>query len=109
MIRAFLRTLSAWDASRRCCLFSPDTGNSPGRALLVRSAAPIHFDAHHYSVADCQRARHDHELPRRPETVLHLDAAHAPIGGEMAWSTKMPEPLALRGGTYHLSVEISLA
>lgn len=80
-----------------------------GRALLVRSAAPIHFDAHHYSVADCQRARHDHELPRRPETVLHLDAAHAPIGGEMAWSTKMPEPLALRGGTYHLSVEISLA
>ena len=79
-----------------------------GRSLRIRSAAPIHFDAHHYGIEDCQRAKHDHELPTRPETVLHLDAAHAPIGSEMAWSTKMPETLAVRGGEYHLSAELEI-
>ncbi len=79
-----------------------------GRSLRIRSAAPLHFDAHHYGVEDCQCAKHDHELPTRPETILHLDAAHAPIGSEMSWSIKMPETLAVRGGEYHLSAELEI-
>ena len=43
------------------------------------------------------------------ETVLRLDAAHVPIGREMAWSIKMPEALAAKGGAYHLPVEIELS
>ena len=79
------------------------------RALRICSAGPIHFDAHHYGVEDCQKAHHDHEIPNRPETVVHLDAAHAPIGSEMAWSIKMPQAYEVKGGSYHLSVEIELS
>lgn len=61
--------------------------HADGRALLVESPAPFHFDARHASVADYFAARHDHELPRRPETFLNLDCRHACIGGNMGWST----------------------
>ena len=47
-----------------------------GRTLRVRGLSRFHFDAHHNTVADYQRARHEHELARRPETYLHIDAAH---------------------------------
>ena len=51
---------------------------------------------------------HDHELKRRAESILHLDAAHGPIGANMAWSTCMPERYAVRGGDYHMNVELQL-
>ena len=45
---------------------------------------------------------HTHELPDRGVTVLHLDAYHAPIGGDMAWST-MLDPRDIPGaGPYTL-------
>lgn len=80
-----------------------------GHALRICSAAPFHFDAHPYGVKECRQAKHGHELLMRLETVLRLDAAHAPIGREMAWSIKMPEALAAKGGAYHLPVEIELS
>lgn len=78
-----------------------------GHALRTCSAAPFHFDAHPYGVKECRQAKHGHELLMRLETLLRLDAAHAPIGREMAWSIKMPEALAAKGGAYHLPVEPS--
>ena len=80
-----------------------------GHALRICSTAPFHFDAHPYGVKECRQAKHGHELLMRLETVLRLDAAHAPIGREMAWSIKMPEALAAKGGAYHLPVEIELS
>ncbi|MCL2700935.1 MAG: DUF4981 domain-containing protein [Phycisphaerae bacterium] len=61
--------------------------DADGRRVRVTSPTPFHFDARHASVADYADARHDHELPRRPETFLNLDYRHAGIGGNMAWST----------------------
>ena len=63
---------------------------------------PIHFDVHHSTVRDYREAAHEHELIRRPDAYLHLDAAHGPIGGNMAWSTIMDEKERLRGGIYTL-------
>lgn len=73
-----------------------------GGGLRIRCDSPLHFDAHHNAVAEYQSAQHDHELPVHGETWLHLDAAHSPIGSDLAWSTAMPEEQALRGGGYHL-------
>lgn len=78
-----------------------------GDQVKITSVQPIHFDAHHAGVKDYQLAAHDHELAARNQTIVHLDAAHAPIGSDMAWSTGMPEQYALAGGDYHLEVEIS--
>lgn len=79
-----------------------------GNGLHIRTKQPIHFDAHHYRIADCQKARHDHELIRQKETILHLDAVHGPIGGDMAWSTAMSKQYEVTGGDYHMEIEMEL-
>ncbi len=82
--------------------------DAEGHRLQVQMRQPLHFDAHHYTVSACQKARHDHELELCEETVLHLDAAHGPIGSTMAWSTCMPERYAVSGGSFHLEALIRL-
>ena len=71
--------------------------------LRVRGLSRFHFDAHHNTVADYQRARHEHELARRPETYLHIDAAHEGIGSNMAWSTAIDSRAWLSGGDFAVS------
>lgn len=75
---------------------------SDGENSLQFITKGIHFDARHNTVSDYFAAGHEHELCRREETILHLDAAHAPVGDDMGWSTAadyrdMPKP-----GYYHL-------
>ncbi len=77
-----------------------------GQGLFIRCDRPLHFDAHHNSVSDYQKALHDHELPARGETWLHLDAAHSPIGSDLAWSTALDGEQALRGGGYQLGFTV---
>ncbi|MCL1793211.1 MAG: hypothetical protein FWG34_05020 [Oscillospiraceae bacterium] len=74
--------------------------NGAGNSVKIEGVRPFHFDARHYTVASCKNAKHDHEIEKRKETILHIDAAHGPIGGNMAWSTVMPHDLALKGGYY---------
>jgi beta-galactosidase len=81
----------------------------PGaEALRIRSSTPFHFDARHSAVEDYLAAAHDHELIRRAETFVHIDAAHGPIGSDMAWSSVMPAAHALGGGSYHLEFELEI-
>jgi beta-galactosidase len=56
-------------------------------------------------VADHLKASHDHKLVRRSETFVHIDAAHGPIGSDMAWSSVMPGAHALGGGAYYLEFD----
>ena len=51
-------------------------------------------------------AAHDHELPRHAQTILHIDAAQAGIGGEMAWSTVLNPEHTVKAGVYHLNLVI---
>lgn len=73
--------------------------NKAGHSLSVAGEKPFHFDIRHHANPDYEAA-HEHELPVRGESWLHLDAAHGPIGGDMAWSTGMAEEYRLCGGTY---------
>ena len=79
------------------------------RTIKISSEKPFHFDVHHNSADDYINARHEHELIRKETAHVHIDAAHGPIGSEMAWSTVMPGKYSLEGGTYELgfSVEIT--
>lgn len=74
-----------------------------GEELSFASENPFHFDAHPYTVADCQKAMHTHELPSRGHTIVHLDAFHAPIGGDMAWSTMLDKHDIPGAGSHYLS------
>ena len=79
-----------------------------GRSLTFAAVNPMHFDAHHYATEDLRNAMHDHELPLRPQTVVHTDAVHAGIGGDMAWSTVQDEKYMIRPGEYELNLDILL-
>jgi beta-galactosidase len=81
---------------------------SGGGSLMISSASPFHFDARHNSTGDYLSAAHDHELIRRAETFVHIDAAHGPIGSEMSWSSVMPADYALGGGSYYLEFDLEL-
>ncbi len=80
-----------------------------GRVLEVTSPALFHFDARHASLEDYRAARHDHELPRRPETFVHLDCRHAGIGGNMAWSTELDPQHRAPAGCYRFRFDLRFA
>jgi beta-galactosidase len=91
------------EGTRWMCLSAADK-----REIEIHSPCPFHFDAHHNSPDDYINAAHDHELPRRNEIFVHIDAAHGPIGSEMAWSTVMPKSHALGGGSYYLGFTVKM-
>jgi beta-galactosidase len=78
------------------------------RGIRIAAKKPFHFDAHHSSTEDYRGASHDHKLLRRPQTFVHIDAAHGPIGSEMAWSTAMPREHKLKGGSFSLQCTVEL-
>ena len=82
--------------------------NASGATLTIRPQQDVHFDVRHNTIAD-YAAAHEHELPDRPETWLHIDAAHAPIGGDMAWSTGIDRREMPAAGAYHLRFDIELS
>lgn len=83
--------------------------NEDGRTIKITGERPFHFDAHHNTIEDYQNATHDHELPMRSETWLHIDASHSGIGSDMAWSSAPSYDHLTVAGTYHMRLSIELA
>ncbi|MBQ3080207.1 MAG: hypothetical protein IJC48_09470 [Clostridia bacterium] len=82
--------------------------NEEGAKVVMYSDTPFHFDARHYSVSDLRDAMHDHEITKRDETIIHIDAAHAGIGGDMAWSTVTNPKYRITPGDYTHTVNIQI-
>jgi beta-galactosidase len=82
--------------------------NEKGRRIKISAPKPFHFDARHNTVEDYLQAAHDHLLPKREEIYLHIDAAHAGIGSDMAWSTYMNPEHSCAAGVYQTGFEINL-
>ncbi|HWT73429.1 MAG TPA: hypothetical protein VN258_01715 [Mobilitalea sp.] len=61
-----------------------------------------HFDIHHNTIEDYKAAKHEHDLIRRKESYLHIDTAHAGIGGDMGWSTFVDETDRVKAKYYSL-------
>ncbi len=79
-----------------------------GHELTITGSVPFHFDIHHNTIAEYRTARHEHELVRRPESYLHLDAAHCGIGSDMGWSTVLPESEQVKAGSYILNYRLQV-
>lgn len=82
--------------------------NSEGRIIKITSPIPFHFDVHHNSIGDYKNAKHDHELIRRKESYLHIDAAHSGIGSEMSWSTVLYESDSVKAQNYSMEFTIKV-
>jgi len=81
--------------------------------LTFTGFSPFHFDAHHNTSEDYRAAKHEHELVRRDEITLHIDAVHAPIGSNMGWSSgierdKVPSGFGPSYGGYYIGFKIEL-
>jgi hypothetical protein len=59
-------------------------------------------------VEDYQGAKHEHELIRKQQSWIHLDAAHAGIGSDMAWSTMLMEGEQVSAKNYAFSFTLKL-
>lgn len=79
-----------------------------GHGLRVSTAGGFHFDVHHNTIAEYRAADYDHLLPRHGESWLHIDAAHAGIGSDMAWSTVLQEKDRVKSGVYTLQFTMEL-
>ena len=66
------------------------------------------IDIHHNSIDDYKNAAHEHELIRRPESYLHIDAAHSGIGSDMGWSSYLAEDAGIWATGYEQSFTIQL-
>ncbi len=82
--------------------------NNDGKGIAIISDSDFHFDIHHNSISDYKNAKHEHELIRRKESYLHIDAAHSGIGGDMGWSSFLSEDNRVQAKTYNLAFEIKL-
>jgi beta-galactosidase len=69
------------------------------RALRIALGRPSQVSATHFRAADLAAATHDIELTPRPETVVHLDAAHRGLGTASCGPDTLPEYL-VGPGTY---------
>jgi len=78
-----------------------------GRQIQVASPIPFHFDVHHNTIEDYNKAKHEHELIRRKESYLHVDTAHSGIGSDMGWSTMISEENRVKAQNYVLEYTIS--
>ena len=55
--------------------------NETGIGLLAAAETPIEASVSHYTAADLYRCYHTHELTRRDEVILNLDARQCGLGG----------------------------
>lgn len=82
--------------------------NSDDKGIIIASDAEFHFDVHHNSIEDYKKAKHEHELIRRKESYLHIDAAHSGIGSDMGWSSFLSDDNKVLPRTYYLDFQIKL-
>jgi hypothetical protein len=77
------------------------TGN--GRTLRVASAGRFDFTASHHEAAQLWKARHTHELLRRPQTFITLDIAQRGLGTASCGPDTL-ERYRLRPGVWSLDL-----
>jgi beta-galactosidase len=73
-----------------------------GRGIRVALDEPRQVSATHFRADDLATATHDVELRPRPETIVHVDAAHRGLGTASCGPDTLPE-YRIGSGTYRWS------
>jgi beta-galactosidase len=73
--------------------------DATGRGLRIELGEPGQVSATHFRAADLAAAGHDIDLAPRPETIVHLDAAHRGLGTASCGPDTLPQYL-VGPGTY---------
>jgi beta-galactosidase len=73
-----------------------------GSGIRIDLEWPAQVSATHHRAADLDAATHDVELVPRPETIVHIDAAHRGLGTASCGPDTLPRYL-VAPGTYRWS------
>jgi beta-galactosidase len=73
--------------------------DTAGDGVRITLGTPMQVSASHFRAADLEAATHASELQPRPQTVVHIDAAHRGVGTASCGPDTLEEFL-VRGGTY---------
>ena len=79
-----------------------ELSDGDGRGFRLETDEPRQASALHFRAKDLATARHDVELAPRPETEIHLDAAHRGLGIASCGPDTLPQYL-VGPGTYRWS------
>jgi beta-galactosidase/beta-glucuronidase len=81
--------------------------DASGAGVLIRSAAPVHFDVQQFPIDALEAAKHTTDLQPHPDSLfLHIDAAHMGVGGDDSWSPATHPEYLIGPGVYHLDLEV---
>lgn len=73
-----------------------------GRGLKISALdEPFSFSTLPYTLADLEEARHDYELPRRPETTVFVDSKVHGVGGDNSWGARTHREYTIPGDRPH--------
>jgi beta-galactosidase len=84
-------------------------GGPRTRGLLIAPGSPadtIYFSAQRCTPWDLQKARHVHELPRRPAITVAIDHKHMPCGGNDSWSRSQSKAYLIPPGHHAYSIRL---
>ncbi|QDU70748.1 glycoside hydrolase family 2 TIM barrel-domain containing protein [Mucisphaera calidilacus] len=84
-------------------------GHESGRGVRIEAGdatSPVSFSASHYTPHDLTEARHVHELRRRDEVIVCIDAAHRGLGTASCGPDTLDRYL-VRPGRYRLSYDLT--
>jgi beta-galactosidase len=76
-----------------------ELADATGPRLRLEFDTPLQVSATHHRAADLAAATHDVDVVARPETIVHLDAAHRGLGTASCGPDTLPEYL-VGPGTY---------
>ena len=79
-----------------------ELGGAAAEGLRIELADPGQVCASHFRAADLAAASHDVDLSPRPETIVHLDAAHRGLGTASCGPDTLPQYL-VGPGSYRWS------
>jgi beta-galactosidase len=82
-----------------------ELGDATGPRFRLAFDRPLQVSASHYRAADLAAAGHDIDLLARPETIVHIDAAHRGLGTASCGPDTLPE-YTVGPGTYAWSWSI---
>ncbi len=79
-----------------------DVSDGRGRGFRLAGDRQFQISATHFRATDLATAGHDVDLVPRPETIVHLDAAHRGLGTASCGPDTLPEYM-IEPGTYRWS------
>ncbi|MEV5025620.1 glycoside hydrolase family 2 TIM barrel-domain containing protein [Paenibacillus sp. LPE1-1-1.1] len=78
------------------------------RQVKVAAAGHFHFDIHHYSIEQYDKAAYEDELGTSDAIYLNIDYKHAGLGGDTGWHKNIHDEYRIEKGIYVYKITLEI-